>query len=84
VCPYCNSPADNEIDEITYFCLERCPASESETISFQPAFQITTTLRMNFEGACKYLACCNPFFCPHLAGLLGREAELADGRRLTE
>jgi hypothetical protein len=38
LCPYCNSPADNEIDEITYFCWERCPASESETSSFQPAF----------------------------------------------
>jgi hypothetical protein len=81
VCPYCNSLADNEIDEIIYFCSEWCPASESETIKFQPAFQITTTLRMNFEGALKYSAFCNPFFCPDLAGLLDREAKLANGRR---
>jgi hypothetical protein len=83
VCPYCNSPADNEIDEITYFCSERCSAS-SDASNFQPAFQITTTLRMNFEGARKYLACSNCLSCSGSAGLLEREAKLADGRRLTD
>ena len=51
-CPYCNASADNEVDEVTFFCSERCSAS-SAAENFQPVIQITTTYRINFEDARK-------------------------------
>jgi predicted metal-binding protein len=38
---------------------------------------------MNFEGARKYLACSNCSSCPGSAGLLKKEAKMADKRRHT-
>lgn len=54
VCPYCASPADNEMDDQTYFRSERCPAS-CETNNFQPIIEITSAFRIDIEGARKFL-----------------------------
>lgn len=52
VCPFCASPADNEIDESTFFCSEQCPAS-CEADRFQPIIEVTSSFRVDFEGARK-------------------------------
>lgn len=54
VCPYCASPTNNEMDESTYFCSERCPAS-CDTENFQPIIEVTSSFRMDIEGARKSL-----------------------------
>jgi hypothetical protein len=54
VCPYCAAPADSEIDETTYYCSERCPAS-CDAINFQPIIEITSAFQMDIESARKLL-----------------------------
>jgi hypothetical protein len=49
-CPFCASPADNEMDETTFFCSERCPAS-CNVDNFEPIIQVTSSFRIDFEGA---------------------------------
>lgn len=56
VCPYCNEPADNEIDETTFFCSVKCPAS-CEADHFEPIVQVTSSYRFDFDGARKLRKC---------------------------
>lgn len=58
VCPFRAAPADNEMDDNRYFCSEQCPAS-CKASDFQPIIHVTTTFRVDFDGARKCPSTCH-------------------------
>jgi NAD-dependent DNA ligase len=69
VCPYCASPTDSEMDERTYYCSERCPAS-CDADNFQTIIEITSAFRIDIEGARKYMIIVSSFVIRSASKLL--------------